>query len=160
MPQRFRPLVPLPGRLILLRIFALVMGLFGIVTALIGTRSSSSLESVFFFAICLMMFRLSLCGLASNAEAVSIVKGWTSKVVRYDTIESFEWLHNLESFGAPGKRLWIVLDDGQRCPVPVVVGHSPMFKLLSSDIWLTPDQAAAVVADLQTRRRAARVTAE
>jgi hypothetical protein len=142
------------------RVAAVVFGLLGVANAVLQPGSWLSFNSVFWLVLCLMLFRLSQSGLAGNDQAVSIVKGWSGKVVRYDVIESFEWLHNLESFGAQSKRLWIVLDDGQEVPAPVVVGQTAMFNFLSSDIWLTQDRADALVADLETRRGERRAAAE
>jgi hypothetical protein len=138
---------------------AVLSGLF-FLTMLVLSKGLPSFHTTVFLVFSLVFLRLSMCWLRGNDEAFFILKALQGRVVRHDIIESVQWLHNVEGAGGPSKRLWFVLDDGQKVATPVVVGQAPRLSFGSFDVWLTPDQADALVADLDTRRRARRAEAQ
>lgn len=76
----------------------------------------------------------------------------TQAAIDFDQIESFVWRHNLEGLGHRGERLWIVLDDGQMCPTPVVTATDGLYQ---TGVPMTAAKAEAFVAELEERRRRA-----
>jgi hypothetical protein len=153
--MRFRRLTPVPAAQMVAFAVVMAIGLLLILSIVITnplTGRSSGTASIWvlagLFAACLYSAQR---GIFASQTSLSISRGFSAKQIRFELIQSFEWKHNLENLGRPGKRLWITLLDGQTCPTPVITGPTLWTK---PDIPVTGEQADALIRELEARRRA------